>query len=820
MTQSDKISNKHDNAEILINILAKNLFAQNIETNFAKTLLKDCIVEENVHGIFFRSNFLSEPLMVSIIKCLLNDGRFDSSYKNQSEKILSAINLTSKELNFSPYNNEPGWQTSPILCWVNKYIKTGIFPIGFSRIHRNLLWKVNSGLEKNDNRFSLTKTTKNFVDKIIQYSNQLSSVDKFTLFTEPTAENLLKILLASLENNPPKDKRLTGNSFRTYETRINSALSHVHPSEWLHKKQGGPPKGGIVNDFENEEFIENEIPIEEILDFDYESLPKNASEVIDFKKVANRNLNEIITVIKTNAEVENPKIRISERKKKIKSSYFEPWPLSIPLNPTRYTPGVLKTTEITKLINFTFLSYKKGNQIESVIERVVLLGGIFYGWTHQLYESIIQENFPSVYCDNSLVVTKNNQFVWTKLDIPVGWPKKLYPTSPNSWALKQKLAKSFEAVEAGYLIYIYPWLLSDITFLTNLKKVGDPLISKDEYTKALSSLSNQLRKICPNSPKLTRGILFTTFQGLANSLNLNPIDRTIVCGRTLPSLEMPFNYTRVSLYTINQNLQNFLIQLSGEIVNQYQFLKENFDWDNWPEEFLNFSKVIKDFDPKIFGYTGSWSVPKVSTVKKMLTFLQDELNQKNLTVIDLSNFRTIYAVILFTILNCARSFDIDRMKLPNGYKNQVDNFSQPTKQKNNEENQTYVSFFIPTIIKDLWWAVIKECASDYSNGPILCLRNEKGERIPFKLYSAIEFVLNKMNMPQSIFRAYGLRHLGRTLFNNAGMAHNFINFKLNHYGTGYELNNPIYTIGYQEFSEENNKCCEIIFREIGLLHER
>lgn len=101
-------------------------------------------------------------------------------------------------------------------------------------------------------------------------------------------------------------------------------------------------------------------------------------------------------------------------------------------------------------------------------------------------------------------------------------------------------------------------------------------------------------------------------------------------------------------------------------------------------------------------------------------------------------------------------------------------------------------------------------------GPLWCLRGPAGERLPFDLQAEIDRSLAELGLQDASFRAYGLRHLGRTEHRRLGFPELYLNFKMNHDGLGYEHYNPARLSGYRRYRELDNQVTQALAQAYGL----
>lgn len=203
-------------------------------------------------------------------------------------------------------------------------------------------------------------------------------------------------------------------------------------------------------------------------------------------------------------------------------------------------------------------------------------------------------------------------------------------------------------------------------------------------------------------------------------------------------------------------------------------------------------------------YTGSTSVPRLAHVKKAIAVAADRSRQPDLLAYEYHNWQAIRLGIEVSLLMLLRYFELERLPLPPNPSLRAWSFVQETKQKWWEADPAFAYRRIPEILHRRFWDCILSCEGDYTNGPILCFRDKGWNRLPFKLQAGLDSLCAQISGDSIEIYAPGLRHLGRTLHWEAGMNPEYLDFKMNHYGTGYEKYNPVRGVslcGYRQHDQ-------------------
>lgn len=784
----------------------------------SELVLSTVVVDGQIQGLFYKPFVSSDPLIVPAARELIPyiwPGWGSSS--TEQKAILDAISATAAEFNQAPYSIKPDRHVSPVLYWLMQYSKTPVFPLGLPTIQRNLLHKVYSGLESGDKLFKIEPTVENFTGVVIRYAKKVTPAQRKSLFENPSDQALYDLLADLLEMYPPVDRRNTGNSLSTYASRLRTALSPERPRDWEHIKRGGPPIGSGSGREENKKRGKKE-------EQDYEDLPEDDPSRFEFSEKAREYETEIENGLDQFGEPDTPPVPNKKKKQKTSNpqSSSHPdgkWAQTLRINLTRHTPGVLSTVEFAFCLQSTYEMLSAKKKRRGAIARLVLIGGSLFNWTKQLYQNRFYKTWSGNYADRNLIFCSDLDVVWLQPEIPIGWPKAMRPDKVSMREYLEYVRRHdmiYEPVAPGFFAALHPVMRADVQELMLTKQHGEPLISEAEYKQAILDLSEGLKRHSPKSEKITPGRLSATYQGLSNSLKFDPIDRYVIGCRPLHMHEMALNYTRVSVRSACEHHWTFVDIYLAEIQAQFRYLIDQRGFSPLPPHFSPAGAIPANVLNKIDTYTGSWSIPRISLIKEMFAFVRAQCLRTDLPKYEKNNWTTRRMALCSAVLKCLRKFDVDNLTLFQGAGNRVAVYAQQTKQKPKDEMVTEALRHVPNVIAEDWGRCIELLASDYKKGALLCLRDENMKRIPFRFEQEIAFILKQMGFGDLKFRAYGLRHLGRTLLREAGMDHNYLNLKLNHSGNGYEFDNPFRGVSYRNFIQMDDKCCAAVAEMLGM----
>ncbi|MDP3444851.1 MAG: hypothetical protein Q8T08_18490, partial [Ignavibacteria bacterium] len=609
----------------------------------------------------------------------------------------------------------------------------------------------------------------------LRYTKNISSSTAEDFFQAKDDQQIYELIWELVESAPP----FSSVSTKTYVCDISRILIGKNSQKW---------EKGISRSKKTSEFSIRDLDE----DLDDEVLEKQSStptkEECSYLKIY-----EEMTE-KADARAYIPKIK--------KNNVFsDPYTMAPKMQYCENTPGVLSPFDINTLLQQIQI-IKQKDIVYGSIANVLVVARLFYGWSDEMVQSLI--------LNNEQIKWTNKTTCWGKIqaETPVGWPKKIVNDiriENNSDCIKEyKL--SYEMPSLNYPIPLHPILSLP---LAEVKKHINN-VNGIKVATAWRLLNDGLIKI--KSPiKLTPARLRLSFQGLGVSYGLDCATRYVITGKILSQFVMPINYTRISVsdsvtthwYWINQIIEKINYQLNFQNrLNGHQSLP------------LLESALLPELNPLEKVFAGSWSIPIINHIKKMISFLYFKMQNSGLSDWEKHNVEITYLAIAFCILTLCRPFEFEGLD----YFPEIDQncivISLRAKSKRGEE--TFVTKQIPQFLIPLFQKLLNSCRDDYSGGPIWCKRDEKMDRIPFNLQTMVDFYMGQLGMGNLYLRVYGLRHLGRTLHRIFGMSEYFINYKMNHDFLGGEKFNPA-NEGYRFFSKENQRIMDLLAVEMKFI---
>jgi hypothetical protein len=544
---------------------------------------------------------------------------------------------------------------------------------------------------------------------------------------------------------------------------------------------------------------------------EYDQLDENASVRKQFAAAAETYEREIEAglTVSANDEQDNAKLHPHRRTKNqaTRRHFRDAWPQTILRNITRHTPGVLTTVELAHLMQ-SIIDLRNVEIARANKATLALFAGQFCGWTEQLVDAQVCDKPPNPFNHHSsLAFLQGTPFASIRPTVPVGRPIELTPEGQDEQvylAAVERHRAVFEPISPSYLIALHPVLAWAVQQVCPPRSASWKLMSKREYTQAFSDLTLGLRRYCVNAANITPGRLAASFHGYAGSLGFDASDCYAICGRAMKHQEMPINYTYVSIAETCQRHWGFVNQLISEIAGQHDALGRLLGWPTIPW-LVPAGDMPADIIAELGDCAGSWSIPRISWVRSLFAFVEEQARRQDLPENELWNWRVRRIAFETIPIMLMRDFEFNAMELPSGYSYRGDNFAHAAKQKYWEERETCVVKHIPDFFRERWWNGIEQCTSGYQGGPIWCLRDGNGHRLPFDLQVELDRTLDAMGIADARMRAYGLRHLGRTEHRRAGMPESLLNYKMNHYGEGYEKFNPGRDVSYRHYCRIDNE---------------
>ncbi|RME57243.1 hypothetical protein D6779_09070 [Candidatus Parcubacteria bacterium] len=347
---------------------------------------------------------------------------------------------------------------------------------------------------------------------------------------------------------------------------------------------------------------------------------------------------------------------------------------------------------------------------------------------------------------------------------------------------------------------------------------GDLLFPKPEYDQAITDLSRILIRYSPNSQKITPGRLSASFQGYAASYGLDGPARYAICGRASKKDEIPINYTRLSIAKVCEEQWKWIDEMIDEIRAQMSYIRR-------------FRKLTRDLvtpprsnglpdgmRSRLSGFAGSCWVPKVDIFRELIEFVRLRSQRSDLPRHEYINWQMRRLAFESVVLMCFRDFEFDRFRFPGNRTTGVVIVYEAKRKYWESSDHTFGVKFIPAYLHARWWSVVEACAADCSgDGALWCLRDEEFNRIPFSLQKELDYTLSCMGYSTAYIRAYGLRHLGRTMYRDSGMPEWMLNFLMNHYGEGYEKFNPVLGTNFVDYYDRYNRYADIVRDRLGMV---
>lgn len=796
---------------MLIDGLAESLAALFPDPTYAaKKLLSLIVVHSQVKGIFANIHHGSQPLLCCIVDLFLEHGCDEHIIdQNSYTQLMDSIIRTATQFNGSPYTDKPNWNEAPIIRWAIDYSGTPVFPRGMYQAHKNLMGIVTSGLGSQAKDFSLTQNVRGLTYPLRRYARLATQTQIKELGNDPSEENLYKLLAALVKANPPLDPLRTGTTFSTYLSDIGRLVLGSTRTQWVTQEGMRSPR---INGYSYNEKDTSE----------YDQLDENNPLRQAFISIADHYETEIeegLNVDENSDDEQKPSIQTPLQKLKKQPTFFDPWLQTIYRNPTRHSPGVLSTIEIAIALQSTFDLENSELWERSQTTRLVLLGGLFYGWTKQLLTSCITHEPPAPHTHPGITFLVGKPLVSIKPEIPVGYPQSFIPSEENQGRFALIISQHdlhYEHVDHCYLVAIHPVIARDVDEIIKRRSVGESILSQQEYDQAMTDLSSGLQRYSPKSRNITAGRLSASFQGYAASYGMDGSDRYAICGRPTKISEMPVNYTRLALAETCEHHWQWIDTWLKEIGIQRDHLCRSFHWPSWPTNFLPTQGIPLDIHSQLTGYCGSWSVPRVSIVTELLQYIRQQSRRWDVPTYERENWQLRQLAVEACILMCLRDFEFNNLELPTG-KCRSESFAHRAKNKHWEKQQTYAVKHIPAIIQSRWWDCIERCTRGYTSGPIWCIRNSAMNRQPFELQTELNRTLTMMGRPSAFIRAKGLRHLGRTMLRQAGLPEPHTNYVMNHYGEGYEKYNPVVGNNFIGFPNIYDQAAEKVARILNIL---
>ncbi len=487
---------------------------------------------------------------------------------------------------------------------------------------------------------------------------------------------------------------------------------------------------------------------------------------------------------------------------KKKEHFAEPFPTTQFVNPTPNTPGVPSLVEVGIMLGgCSALPTKR-----AVRARLMLLAAVGVGWTRQLQGSGLGEHASGRGDHPGLTILGDGR-VNIQPKATVGRPDWYDQDRARHTEFTRPHIKSLR----NYSLTLHPALSACIQEAARYAK-GGAIFPGRSYQGALADLNTLLQNTCPGAAKVTPGRLGLLFQGLANSWDYSWAMRYTLCGRAMAAHEMAINYTLVSLAETTRSHWTFINQLLEKLLQVITANQGRLGAAQIPHAL----KPTESPAPRTPGYTGSWSTPDPGLVSRIISFTQAQQARDDLLPTERHNWTVRLAAFSGAVLMAMRPYAVDNLKLSPRQALEGRSFAQQVKRRPGEA-ASWVERHVPSIIQEFWWQALRSCAAVPHQGGLPCLLTGSGKPRPFSIQRELDFILAQIGHKGPSIRAYGLRHLGRTLLSNAGLPDTDLALVLNHWRKGFERHNMM-RLGADlaGFPDRYNKAALTAAKQIGL----
>lgn len=756
---------------IMINIFRKELkagFVKNGIGHYCEKLFCELGINNEYIGISYRDKSGNFPLEeLSMVWAREND-----LPESVCKVILNIVGEICKKYSQYPYCIKPSWNTSPNLCWLFSFSKSYLFPYRLFQITHQIQ-DILSTLP--DDRLPETgKIIAGMVNPLLRYSAKIDAPLAEKMKNSKSDQDLFLHICDLINLAPPP----TNSTFKTYVCDISRLLIGKKYKKWVQ---------GVS-------FLKKHHKVR-IQDFIYDWDDQELEATDHILSPEEIDLLEIIKI----GSVSTDSINYLPEKKKQK--ICDPLIMATKTQFCDTTPGVLKTIEVA-ILSRIIQNLEQRNLLYGAIAKILIFSRLFYGWSDDfIYNLLLGE-------DDEINYSINMQEVMIHVDIPVGYPKEVIEGLQSNKRIPefQEYLKSFEKPSLGYSIPVHQILISALSLIRNQLVPIDQAV----ITEVWEIINKNLKRT--NYPiKITPGILRLTFYGWAFSRGLDCADCYVVNGRILSAFVMPINYTYICVLDSIRKHWEWMNGLLLTIFEQDRMIISNQNGSCIP--WLR-SSNNPDLSNLIDIYAGSWSIPKIDHVKRLIKFLRVQIKNPLLDRYEKHNYLLTFVSICFCILTLSRPFEFELLDYFPNVDQLHDIISMRAKIKRGEI--TYVTRQIPEFLIPLFQECIETCKEGYLDGPIWFVWDENNKREPYVMQEKIDFCMRQIALGDFFLRAYGLRHLGRTLHRIFGLREYFINYKMNHDSLGREKYNPS-NIGYSKFMTENNDVVYKIAKEMGII---
>lgn len=744
----------------------------NLPPNLANFIAENT-TSDQPHGLLYPLRDKT-PLVIGLVQTL-------------EPKILSAVSGEINEVfGFSIptiWHEKPRWETSPMLKFALRLLSV---PVGYHilpMVHGNVL---SIAISTKTDSGDVGGVLKGATAPLLSLSGKMRNTEwEKLVFAQNTPDETLGVFLMYCRSIfPPNSDR-----YREYATKL-VRLFGEQPPAYRGAREGGPtgPQKSPTNRLSRVK----DGQYSQFCDVDLEEIPDEDPRQKEFTQAATAYEKEL-----------NPDYEPADEKR---ITYFEPFRHAQFINLTTSSIGIPRWIEIAAILT----SVDKLLSPLREQARAVLLLGICAGWTSQLKDAIflaneteVQEDILSIYPDGSVHI---------KPVVSVGRPD-WYDQDPEK--LDTHLL-AHEYSQESYQLSLPP-ILRDCLLAVLPYADNGHLFPNDSYEQAMNALNDLLYKQIPSAEKITPGRLGQFFHACTNNYGLSWANRYAICGRPRAHHKMAINYTLLNHNSVQKILNHYTNNIIEHITDFVADNPDRFGTKGLPN-WIKTSNIPPDYTED---YSGSWSTPKLDLIIDILALAQNKLAEPELPSHERHNWRVRLAGISGAIMMAMRDFDLDGLEIHSNQPMSGSSLAQKTK-KRKDEDESWIEYIIPDIMQSLWWEVAAASAAHKQAGKgVLCLLDSDGTPYPFKVQAELDFLTISLGLPGVNIRAYGLRHLGRTLLHDAGLSDADLALVMNHWSNGYERWNAVrLSADFCGFQSRYNAACQIVAERLGLVPER
>ena len=734
-------------------------------------LVKEHTFLDSDQGLLAPCGVTGQPLLLLILETF--GQKITQSERESCNTVMQQLFEAAPD---SKLITRPRWQDAPINAWLFALLA---LPAGLTVapfVHPNMLHLARNCWQKTPNLVKLRSAVQGAASPLLSLTRPLNPSQVIELSQCQTHESMLAFYMARLaykfSYGSPR--------YKEYRAKLQRLFGNVQPKYTGSRKVGpyGPRPESYTDKFSAYPGTDPDA---------YEDFPQEHPTRQAFKREAIRYEKELVS---------------TQHQIKRKHHFAEPFPGSQFTNPTPDTPGVPSLVEIGILLNgCSSLPPQRAARA-----CLLLLAAVGAGWTRQIQTCKIANRSPAIDEHPGLVILPDRT-VSLQPRSTVGRPV-WYQDDPSR---RTQFTQTHSPSLRDYCLKLHPALTACIEDSARYAQNG-LLYSRRNFQQAVEDLNSLLQSACPDAPKITPGRLSLLFQGLANQWNLPWAPRYAICARPMAIHEMAINYTLVSLTDTTQAHWDFVNRLLEHL---WQVSSTN----SARLGAIQIPKVLKPTDqssPSTPGHTGSWSTPNLTLIREVITFTQTQQARTDLPSYENHNWMMRLAGFSGTILMAMRPYAIENLKLTARQPLSGTSFAQRVKRRHGEP-ESWIERYVPSVIRSLWWQAMRKSADVPHQGGLPCLLDSNGAPRSFSVQQELYYVLAKIGYIAENIRAYGLRHLGRTLLANAGLSDTDLALVMNHWGKGFERHNMI-RLGSDltDFPRKFDLAADIAAKQIGL----